>query len=52
MEFQQVLNKLISEIVKGIYETSDKDVLRRYQRILDYLNMIIELKGDKKCIKN
>ncbi len=44
MTFDKVISKLINTIVEGIESTDDKEILKKYQRILDFFNQFIEKK--------
>lgn len=41
MTFDNVITKLINTIVEGIESTEDKEVLEKYQRILNFLNRFV-----------
>lgn len=42
MDFDTIMSKLIGYIVECIDKTEDIEQLNRYQKILDYLNMLIK----------
>lgn len=41
MDFKEVLDKIIAYIVECIDKTEDIEQLKRYEKILNYMNMLI-----------